>query len=117
MNTEHFRTRLSEEKATLEAELATIGRKNPSNPNDWEAVPEDASMEPDPNDQADQMEEYGNSNAILKDLEFRYNDVKAALVRLEEGTYGICSACGEQIEEDRLEAEPAAATCKAHMKA
>lgn len=115
MNTEHFRTRLTEEKARLEAELSTVGRKNPSNPSDWEPVPEDASMEPDPNDQADQMEEFGNNNAILTDLEARYNDVIAALARIEDGTYGTCIASGEAIEEDRLEADPAAATCKAHM--
>lgn len=115
MNTEQFRTRLLEEKATLEAELATIGRKNPSNPGDWEAVPEDASMEADPNDQADQMEEYGNNNAILTDLEKRHTDVSDALARIEAGTYAVCEVSGEAIEEDRLEADPAARTCKAHM--
>lgn len=117
MNTEHFRTRLTEEKSTLEAELATVGRKNPSNPSDWEPVPEDPSMEADPNDQADQMEEFGNNNAILVDLEKRYNDVVAALERIEAGTYGICEVSGEQIEEERLEADPAARTSKAHMNA
>lgn len=115
MNTEHFRTRLTEEKARLEAELATVGRKNPSNPNDWEAVPEETGLEADPNDRADQMEEFGNNNAILVDLETRYNDVLAALARLEEGTYGVCEVSGEEIEEARLEADPAARTCKAHL--
>lgn len=115
MNTEHFRTRLMEEKARLEAELATVGRKNPSNPNDWEAVPEETGLEADPNDRADQMEEFGNNNAILVDLETRYNDVLAALARLEEGTYGVCEVSGEEIEEARLEADPAARTCKAHL--
>ena len=33
------------------------------------------------------------------------------------GTYGTCEVSGEQIEEDRLEADPAARTCKAHMNA
>ena len=115
MNIEHFRTRLTEEKATLEAELATVGRKNPSNPNDWEAVPEETGLEADPNDRADQMEELGNNTAILRDLENRYNDVLAALARIEDGTYGTCTVSGEPIEEDRLEADPAAATSKAHM--
>ncbi len=115
MNTEHFRTRLTEEKARLEAELSTVGRKNPSNPQDWEAVPPESEQESDPNDQADVMEEYGNNNAILKDLEARYNDVLAALARIEGGTYGTCEISGETIEEDRLEADPAARTCKAHL--
>lgn len=115
MDTAHYRTRLTSEKAELEAQLATVGRKNPSNPGDWEAVPEDTGMEADPNDQADQMEEFGNNNAILTDLEARYQSVLAALARLEEGSYGVCEIGGETIEEDRLEADPAAPTCKAHL--
>lgn len=115
MNIEQSRTRLTEEKATLEAELATVGRKNPSNPNDWEATPEETGLEADPNDRADQMEEFGNNHAILTDLEHRYNDVVAALARIEDGMYGTCIVGDEPIEEDRLEADPAAATCKAHM--
>ncbi len=115
MDTEHFKSRLLEEKATLERELASVGRQNPSNPGDWEPVPEDASMEPDPNDQADQMEEYGNNAAILTDLEKRYQDVQDALARIDAGTYGTCEVSGEAIEEDRLEADPAARTSKAHM--
>ncbi len=117
MNIEHFRTRLEEEKATLEAELATVGRVNPSNPSDWEAVPEDTGLEADPNDRADQMEEFGNNNAILTDLEARLSRVTAALARIENGTYGVCVTSGEAIEEDRLEADPSAPTCKAHMSA
>ncbi len=42
-------------------------------------------------------------------------EVAAALARMDAGTYGFCEECGEKIEEDRLEANPAAATCTAHM--
>lgn len=115
MNTEHFKQRLEEEKATLEAELASVGRRNPSNPNDWEATPPETGQEADPNDQADLMEGYRENTAILTDLENRFNDVKSALARIEDGTYGTCRVSGEAIEEDRLEADPAAATCKAHL--
>lgn len=115
MNTEHFRTRLTEEKLRLEAELATVGRRNPSNPADWEAVPQEIGQEADPNATADQMEGYSENNAILTDLETRYNDILAALTRLDDGSYGTCSVSGEPIEEARLEADPAANTCKAHM--
>jgi RNA polymerase-binding transcription factor DksA len=115
MNIEHFRERLTAEKATLEAELATVGRRNPSNPADWEAVPQEVGLEADPNDQADQMEGYRENAAILTDLENRYNDVLGALSRIEAGTYGTCGVCGAAIEDDRLAAEPAARTCKAHL--
>ena len=41
--------------------------------------------------------------------------VDEALEKIEKGTYGICETGGEKIEEDRLEANPSARTCKAHM--
>jgi DnaK suppressor protein len=115
MNTAHFQQRLEEEKATLEAELATVGRKNPSNPADWEARPSETGQEADPNDQASIMDTYGENAAILNDLEPRYNNVVAALARIADGTYGVCDVGGEKIEEERLEADPAAHTCKAHL--
>ena len=115
MNTTVYKTRLEEEKGRLEQELATIGRKNPSNPGDWEAVPQKTGLEPDPNDRADQMEEYSENNAILTDLEIRYNEVKDALARIDNGTYGLCKICGKEIEADRLDADPSADTCKEHL--
>lgn len=36
---------------------------------------------------------------------------RRALSRLEEGRYGVCSACGEQIPVERLEAIPTAERC------
>ena len=35
--------------------------------------------------------------------------VEAALVRLDDGTFGICRRCGKPIPEERLEARPWAA--------
>lgn len=116
MNTDHFRARLLDEKATLEGELATVGRPNPSNPADWEATPPETEIEPDPNDRADQMEEFGTNNAILTDLEARLGSVVQALARMDAGTYGTCTVGGEEIEEERLEADPTASTCKAHLE-
>jgi RNA polymerase-binding transcription factor DksA len=114
-NTAHYKEILEAEKVRLEGELSTVGRPNPSNPNDWEAVPAEVGLEADPNDQADQMEGYSENNAILTDLELRYTDVKDALARIEDGTYGTCEVCGAEIEADRLDASPSARTCKAHL--
>lgn len=115
MDTTAFSNRLTEEKERLEAELSTLGRRNPSNPADWEALPPEGEREADPNDTADLMEGYSENAAILTDLENRYNDVVEALKRVEDGSYGTCEVCGETIEEERLNADPAAKTCKAHM--
>jgi DnaK suppressor protein len=37
--------------------------------------------------------------------------VDAALVRVADGTYGVCGVCGREIAPERLEAIPWAATC------
>jgi DnaK suppressor protein len=57
---------------------------------------------------------------IQEDLEFALvqmksetlNKVNDALVRLEQGTYGNCFECGEEIAEKRLRALPFAVRCK-----
>lgn len=39
------------------------------------------------------------------------NDVEHALQKYEDGTYGLCDACGKPIEQARLEAMPQASLC------
>jgi len=114
-DTAHYKKLLEEEKVRLESELGSVGRKNPSNSGDWEATMPETGSEPDPIDSAEQKQDYDENAGILSDLEIRLNDVQTALDRIEKGTYGICVISGEEIEEDRLDADPAAATCKAHL--
>ncbi|HKX48373.1 MAG TPA: TraR/DksA C4-type zinc finger protein [Gaiellaceae bacterium] len=38
-------------------------------------------------------------------------EIRAALARIEEGTYGLCVTCGKPIAVERLEAVPWAARC------
>ena len=42
--------------------------------------------------------------------------IEAALTRIEDKTFGICSTCGEQISEERLDAVPHAALCRKCMQ-
>jgi DnaK suppressor protein len=57
---------------------------------------------------------------IQEDLEFALvqmksetlNKINDALLRLEQGTYGNCFECGEEIAEKRLRALPFAVRCK-----
>jgi len=115
-DTKHFKTKLEEEKKQLEAELSSVAQKNPDNPSDWEpmAVERDTA-EADENLLADNVEGYEGNIAITNSLETRYNDVKSALDKIEKGTFGLCEVCNKHIEADRLEANPAARTCKAHI--
>jgi len=116
MDTEKYKVRLEEEKALLEKEMSGIGQINPSNPKDWEATPEnDGELDIDDNVKADNHEEFAERAGILADLEVRHQNVVSALERIEKGTYGTCEVSGEEIEEERLDANPAATTCKMHM--
>ena len=47
-------------------------------------------------------------------------DIDQALMRMEEGSYGMCVRCGREIDERRLEAVPTArydAACQAEIEA
>src|SRR3989344_4764387 len=104
---EHFKQKLETEKTLLEKELEEVGRKNPDNPADWEAVPiEKDTSQADENTVADGIEGYEENVAIVNTLETRYQNIKDALERIERGTYGICRIGAEAIETERLEANP-----------
>lgn len=115
MKTEHFKKKLEAEKVALEAQMGSVGRRNPGVPGDWEPIPSETGTESDLADQADVVMSRESNTAILADLEARYDSVMAALERIEEKKYGLCEVCGKKIEEDRLEADPAATTCVEHM--
>jgi DnaK suppressor protein len=96
-------------KEKLEAELAQVME---------ELTHKAPALDIDPADEsevADKMEELGETSAVFTSLEVRRNEVMSALEKIENGTYGICEIGGEPIEPDRLEANPAARTCKLHM--
>lgn len=45
-------------------------------------------------------------------LEERLSKINLALERLDNNTYGICSRCGQKIEEVRLKIDPATDLCR-----
>lgn len=117
LDLKHFKQKLDDEKAKLEGELKTVGRINPSNPNDWQATPTD--MEVDTADRlevAESIDQFEENTAILKELEIQFNDVKLALKKIEDGNYGLCEEDGKPIPVGRLEANPSARTCIDHVK-
>ena len=112
----HFGEKLEKEKALLEKELEEVGRRNPDNPSDWEPIaPEGSRIHADDNLAADEIEEYDENMAIVNTLETRYQDLKLALEKIKNKTYGLCEICKEEIDEERLEANPSARTCRKHM--
>jgi RNA polymerase-binding transcription factor DksA len=114
-DTTAFKSQLESEKENLETQLQTIGRPSAENPGEWEAIQVDVEQEADPNDQAAELDQYQENRAILDVLNTRNREVTAALERIEAGTYGVCEIGGEPIEQERLEADPTAKTCVAHI--
>lgn len=117
IDVETFRALLEKEKDALLEQLTSVAQQNPNNPSDWvgEIEKDPDAPDADPNDAADKFENLEEHRIIADELETRLNEVNAALERIQDGTYGICAVSGEYIEVDRLNANPAASTCKAHM--
>ncbi len=99
----NHRALLEEERAELRAKLAELGFG-------------ESRLQYDPNfaDSSQVTAERGEAEALAAKLQEALAEVERALAKLDDGTYGICEACGQPIDEARLEAKPAARYCIAH---
>src|SRR5512138_1174843 len=71
----------------------------------------DTTNFPDPNDRATQ-ESDRNFELRIRDRERRLlNKIREALARIDDGTFGTCEVCGEDISEGRLKARPVTTLC------
>jgi DnaK suppressor protein len=116
IDTEHFRARLEAERKKV---LGAIEYLKKENPGAIEDITGDLALGPGDNHLADlatdtidreiddTLEE--NSANVLREID-------AALKRIDEGTYGVCSADGEPIEPERLEYLPWTTMCARHAR-
>jgi RNA polymerase-binding transcription factor DksA len=112
---DEFKTKLETELQNVTAELQTIATLNEAT-GDWVAIPDQTELgDPDENIEADAVEEWNERRALMVQLETRYRNIVRALKKLEDGTFGTCEISGEPIEEERLQANPAARTNLANM--
>lgn len=58
--------------------------------------------------------ELSQASALLEQSRAGLAQIEAALSRIEDGSYGICQACGEEIADGRLEARPWTPYCIRH---
>ena len=66
---------------------------------------------PDPTDRAS-LESERNFLLRIRDRERKLLvKIQEALKRIDEGSFGICQECGEEISESRLKARPVATLC------
>ncbi len=96
-----FKELLTERLETLlsEAEKTVSGMTN------------DKNTFPDPTDRAN-LETDRNFLLRIRDRERKLIiKIKEALQRIEDGTFGICEECGEEISEERLKVRPVTTLC------
>jgi DnaK suppressor protein len=58
--------------------------------------------------------EQGENQVLLGTFRDQLAEVEAAIVRIDEGTYGRCEECGTEITPPRLEAMPSTRYCIDH---
>ena len=62
-------------------------------------------------DAGQQAEERSEVLAAIEGARHRVHQIDEALARMDEGTYGECANCGQQIPEARLEVRPLSVLC------
>jgi DnaK suppressor protein len=94
------KTELEKHKAVLEAKQAELSRGLRNR--------EDIAIEKTP-DALDEVQLAGERELAIRNLDRESNllrHVKGALVRVADGSYGICMHCEEEIKPKRLDAVP-----------
>ena len=59
------------------------------------------------NEAIGRIERVGQADALAA----KRGDVRRAIAKLDEGTYGICDRCGTTIPDERLDARPSSVLC------
>ena len=109
IDTEQFRTRLLEAREQVVGAIENIHAENPGSLGDEIDEPTyqdnhlgDVATATFDREMASTLED--NSTHVL-------NEIDAALARIDEGTFGTCSSCGQPIGNERLDALPWATLC------
>ena len=105
------RTRLEAEREAVDKQLLDHGVElegdESINVEDHEGFADSAQVTADRSQQI----------TLVEQLRVRRADILAALQKIDDGTYGKCESCGQEIPAERLEAVPAATLCVACKQA
>jgi DnaK suppressor protein len=110
IDTDRFREELLAERKRVEHALATLRDQAPGSPDD--EVEELAAT-------SDNHLAETATATLGREIDFTLGensgqvlvDIDAALKRIDDGTYGTCVSCGNEIPLGRLEAHPTASLC------
>lgn len=105
-------TKYDKLKNTLEKRYEELERQK-ENEEEFETT-ELSNYDNHPADNATDLTDQHTRLALNKHFEEEMVDIEKALAAIEEGTYGKCTECGEEIPLARLDAVPTASTCIEH---
>ena len=95
---------LQEERASVDNQLSEQNA-----PADTEGV--EVDVDEGFADSAHATAERSQTLALVEQLHEHSKAIDSALARIDEGTYGKCESCGQDIPFERLEARPTATLC------
>ena len=93
-------------KMQLEAQLADLVGRSKSIEAELQH-----QLSPDLEEQAIDLEDDEALTGIDEVLRREASAIRNALLRIENGTYGVCVKCGDEIGSERLKALPTATSC------
>ncbi|WP_426977850.1 TraR/DksA family transcriptional regulator [Pseudarthrobacter sp. O4] len=111
VDVERFRMLLQEERRRKIALLPALQRDITS----VNAARQDSNVDDEHDPEGTTIAfELSQASALLEQSKAGLAQIDAALARIDEGTYGLCEVCGDEIAEGRLEARPWTPYCIRH---
>jgi RNA polymerase-binding transcription factor DksA len=110
MNKQEARKRLEQERERLQSLLSTVELATPDE-TQADALAELSVADQHPADYGTETFEREKDVSIRTQVEAELADIDRAFKHLEDGTYGMCEACGKPIGAERLKVVPWARFC------
>lgn len=111
VDTTDYRKRLEEERARLVHAVSFLEKENPGNISEELGELAEGGTDNHLGDTATAMYDRELDEGLEEGARETLLEIDAALKRIEDGTYGICEACGKPIGEERLKAIPWTRLC------
>ena len=109
IDTDHFKEMLLDERRRVQAAIENLHEEHPGSMSD--ETGEDAVYDNHLADTATDTFDRELDYTLGENSEHVLAEIDAALERIDDGTYGICTNCGKEIPPERLEARPWATLC------
>jgi DnaK suppressor protein len=109
IDTDHFKQALLDARQRMQAALDDLHDAHPGSISD--ETGEDAVYDNHLADTATETYDRELDFTLEENTGHVLREIDAALARIEDGTYGRCTNCGNEIPAERLDARPWAAFC------